>query len=155
MKYGVAIEDWDCDAPSTKQIVNAELGKVYQITTVDVDIPNISLTRETTDDDKIEVRNYTHLVMTVGFVLDGDILTEQRKVDKGEIVIFKLHPATSKQFYVACYHSNQVGCVVDSVRYLGPVLVKYEHGSTSCTVEVARENEELILKDPLVKSEEL
>ena len=74
LDYQVAIADWDANAGlySGCQVVPADLGKVYEVVTLEGDIPVINKTPiKTTDDGLIKLHNNTSpaKAVTLGFAM--------------------------------------------------------------------------------------
>ena len=132
MTYGVSVANWDPNGKTYtgQQIVNAQLGKVYEVKMTELAIPTINpIPVGNTDPEQIELKNETSQKLDLGFTVDNSLMAVQ-SVHGGEGINFVVHPT----YYVATYRSIQQGQLVDSGIQLGPVEVKYENGYTKAEV---------------------
>lgn len=150
MMYGISIAKWDSDGQkyTGKQVVSAELGKVYEVIITQGDIPTIHpIPTGTTSPGLIKFKNNTDRKLDMGFTLSGELVTVQPSVYGGQTINYEVHPT----YYVACYRDIERGQLVDSGLEIGPVEVKYQDGYSKCDVEAAIVDGKYLLKDPVYK----
>ena len=138
MNYGLCIADFDKDFNkfTGTQYGSASLGMSYEIKSDD-GIPTInpSPTGKTTSDQILLVNSTTPAMpVTMGFTLSGNIVVAEQDVGKGERTTYRVHP----QYYVACYRNIVLGQLVDEGVAIGPVLVSYDGGAHSKTVQASK-----------------
>ena len=147
LSYGVSIADWDKDGKTYtgQQIVDAELGKSYQVKMTQGTIPAIDRNPTgSTSPGIINFTNTTPKVLNMGFTIAGNLVAVQ-SVSGGETIMFDVHPT----YYVACYRNIKRGQLVDSGIELKPVKVEYQDEYTKCKVEAAIVDGIYGLKDPV------
>ena len=147
LDYQVAIADWDANAGQFcgSQILSATLGQVYEVTTVQGDIPVINPTPiESTEPGLIKLRNNTHpaQTLTMGFAIGNQLVAAEKGVDAGESVEFSVHPT----YYIACFRDIKQGQLVSEGIKVGPVMVEFQHEFTDYTVEAATVAGRVVLK---------
>ena len=150
LDYRVAIADWDTNADqfSGSQMSPATLGQIYEVITVQDDIPVINATPiESTEPGLIKLRNNTNPAQTVtmGFAIGSQLVAAENNVDAGESVEFTVHP----QYYIACYRNIKEGQLVSEGIKLGPVSMEFRNEFTDYTVEAATVAGRLVLKTPV------
>ena len=150
LDYQVAIADWDANAGqySGRQVVPADLGKAYEVITVEGDIPVINkVSIKDTGDGLIKLHNNTSpaKAVTLGFAMAQELVAAERSTRAGECVEVSVHP----QYYVACYRSIKKGQLVSEGIELGPVTLEFKDGYTKYTVEAIIDAGKITLKDPV------
>lgn len=148
--YQVAIADWVLNNGqfSASQICCAAVGKVYEVSTKDGNIPVINPTAiRTTSPGLIQLLNNTTpaQAVTIGFAIANNLVAAQMNVAAGKSVEFSVHP----KFYIACFRAIKQGQIVSEEIELGPVTLELQEGCTDYTVEAASVAGTITLKDPV------
>ena len=151
LDYQVAIADWDVNGGqfSGVQISPATLGKMYETTTKQGDIPVINRTpTSNTSPGLIKLQNNTYpsQPVTMGFAVSGNLLAVEQQVQAGECVEFYVNST----YHIACFRDIKQGQLVSEGFTLGPVSVEFVMDEcTDYTVEAATVLGKVVLKSPV------
>ena len=145
--YGVAIRNFDQDGKNSTglQIVNAELGKAYEV------IPGPTINPTPTPDKTVEHReikfvNNSKQALEMGIAINCNIIYT-KSVENGESILTDVH---SKRYYIALYRNKSEGDAITSDIVAGPIDVAF-NGATKYKVTAEKCDGKVCLTKGLLK----
>ena len=145
--YGVCIADWDekRERYLERQIIGAQLGKAYRVSTVDCDdIPSICpKPAGSTDERFISLTNESDETLVLGITLDLSLVAVQSVEAGGSL---RFCAAESTAYCVSCYRYIQAGQVAVLTSLLTPVDVSFDDEYEHCKVVATNHNGKRLLR---------